>query len=180
MRVRHWRALLAATVATAAVAAGVVALTTTANAAISDGTRARITAKSPDGDRYYLMPTGELRTIYWPTDLYTFVAVPCGRGKAVCYEIQSPIGDDVECLFYFVDHDPPKIQYGACGTDSLRHRWHVDSLDGGGVRLRPASHPNRCVVYDPEQLPDHLYTYIERCASRTESHMRFWLAKSVS
>jgi hypothetical protein len=176
MRVRNWRTLLAVAVA---VTAGVVVAAAPA-AAINNGTVARVMAKSSEGERLYLMPTGELRTNFWPTDLYTFVAKSCGKGNpGECYEIQSTIGDEVECLFYWVDFTPPKIQYGACGTTSLRHRWHVDSLKSGGVRLRPASHPTRCVVYDPALLPGYPYTFIEECTSRPVSHTRFWLVKSA-
>jgi hypothetical protein len=177
MRVRHWRPLLAAAVAVTAVAAGVVVATTPA-AALSDGTRARIMAKSNAGERFYLMPTGELRPELRSVDRYTFVATSCGEGKSgVCYEIQAQIGDKVQCLFYWAAFDPRKIQYGACGTTSLQHRWHIDSLKGGGVRLRPASHGGRCVVYDPAIVADYRYTSIVPC-TRPLSHTRFWLTKA--
>ena len=179
MRVRNWRTLLGAAVAVAAVAAGAVALATTANAEITDGARYQIVAKSQDGAKFYLIGTGELRSV--SSASYTFVHTPCGKkSRVVCYEIQDHIGDDETCMFYWKDFDPDyeKISYdGACGTSYQTHKWYVDSLDGGGVRFRPVSDPNMCLVYDPARLPDFLYTFIEPCSDNEVSETRFWFQR---
>jgi hypothetical protein len=169
--------LLAGAVAVTAVAAGIV-VATTANAAIGDGTRARIMAKSTEGDRFYVMPTGELRSTFVSGDIYTFRTTSCGGGEGVCYEIQDAIGDNLTCMFYDTQLD--KISYdGSCGTPSPYTKWRIDSLEGGGVRIRPVSHPRRCLVYDPDRLPDYLYTFIQPCAQHPMSHKRFWFVKTI-
>ncbi len=192
MRVANWRTLLSAAVAASAFAAGAVAVATTANAApsklswltasasISDGAEYKIVAKSPDGARFYLIPTGELRSV--SSASYTFVHTPCGKkSKVVCYEIQDHVpSDDVTCMFYWKDFHPDydKISYdGACGTPHQTHKWYIDSLDGGGVRFRPVSDPNMCLVYDPARLPAYLYTFIELCSENEVSETRFWFQK---
>ena len=175
MRMYKWRALLAGAIAVTAVTAGIV-VATTASAAISDGMRARIVAKSTDGDRFHVMPTGELRSTFHASDVYTFRTTSCGGAGGECYEIQDAVGDNLTCMFYDTQLD--KISYdGACGTPSLGTKWRIESLDGGGIRIRPVSHPRRCLVYDPARLPGYLYTFIEPCAQHPTSHKRFWLAK---
>jgi hypothetical protein len=53
----------------------------------------------------------------------------------------------------------------------------VDKLNNyGKVRLRPASHPNRCVVYDPADIHDDPYTYVDVCSSYPQSHKAFYLS----
>ncbi len=176
MRFRRWHTLLAGAIAATAVAIGVAVTTTTAQAAISDGLTARIIAKSTDGDRFYLMPSGELRSTIRPADVFTFKTTSCGASERLCYEIQDLVGDNITCMFYDVSLD--KISYdGRCGTTSPGTKWFIDSLDGGGLRIRPVSHPRRCLVYDPARLPDYLYTFIERCTAHPQSHKRFWLGK---
>ena len=78
----------------------------------------------------------------------------------------------------FYDTQLDKISYdGSCGTPSPYTKWRIDSLEGGGVRIRPLSHLRRCLVYDPARLPDYLYTFIKPCAEHPTSHKRFWFVK---
>jgi hypothetical protein len=120
--------------------------------------------------RRCVIPTGELRGCP-SAPAYTFVAKTCWSTELLCYEIRTPWG---ECLYY--DNTPPlsKIGYRSCGPTSLTYRWRIDELNSAGtIRLRPASHTSRCVVYDPSRLGSYPYTFIEECSSRPESHT--WL-----
>jgi hypothetical protein len=175
MRPRRWRALLAGIVASAAVAVGIVAATTTANAApIEDGTRASIVAVAEDETRYYLMGTGELRDHRHSSDIYTFVAKKCDGQP--CYAIEDHDG----CMYYDVEWK--KIQYGGtCGNNRMLNRCFIDQQADGWVRIRPASHPGRCLLYDPTTLHvgPYGYTRIKACNAEGLEH-RFKIARIKS
>lgn len=172
MKSRRWGALGAAFVTVVAVAVGSLATSTPANAELIDnGDVAQITTAQVGGVRYCIIPTSELRAcdaLPTPVGRYTFLARTCWSTQLRCYEIRTAQG---ECLYY--DTGLNKIGYSVCST-SLRFRWRVTKLDASGaVRLWPASHTTRCVVYDPARLPDYPYTFIQECSSRPASHS--WL-----
>jgi len=172
MKPRRWSALRAAVVAAMAVAVGSVAAGTPANAdPIDDGGVAQIATARVGGIRYCIIPTSELRAcgaLPSPAGRYTFIARTCWSTQLLCYEIRTAQG---ECLYY--DTGLNKIGYTTCATN-LRFRWRIDELDAfGTVRLRPASHTSRCVVYDPARVPGYPYTFIEECSTRPASHT--WL-----
>lgn len=179
MRLRKWRALLAAGVAAAAVAAGVVVAIPASAGPIESGEKARIAARSIDSEYYCLVVTGELReSCDWPTDLYTFLTVSCIVEEGDCYKIRATIGTKLRCLFY--DQYWDKISYGACTGTNLNFRWHIDSLARGGVRLRPASESYMCVVYDPATLYNFADTSIEECVTQPYAHKQFYLVDRVA
>jgi len=161
---------LATIVITAAVS--VVGLSAPAHAdPIQNGAVAQIVTAPINGVRYCVIPTGELRvcgSLPAPAWHYTFYARTCWSTALLCYEIRTAQG---ECLYY--DTELSKIGYSSCST-SLRYRWRIDELNTfGTVRMRPASHTTRCVVYDPARLPGYPYTFIQECSSRPASHA--WL-----
>jgi hypothetical protein len=175
MRFRRWRAALGAVVVAAGVAAaGLVAVNSASADPIEDGGAAKIATHAITKLRRCIIPTSELRGCP-SVPAYTFVARTCWSTELLCYEIRTSFGD---CLYY--DNTPPlsKIGYGSCSSTSLRYRWRIDELDSAGaVRLRPASHTSRCVVYDPSRISQYPYTFIEECSSRPASHARLRLLR---
>jgi hypothetical protein len=166
MTFRRWRPVLAVAVAAVAVAVGMVATAPSASAApIPNPGQAGLMATSEDGIGYCLLPSGWLEyNCPPPRQLYTFVTKSCGSSGGVCYQLQIPGTNPVNCVYY--DTGWGGILGGVCHATSLAHRWHVDALNNyGKVRLRPASHPNKCVVYDPAEIYEHPHTYVDVCSS---------------
>lgn len=189
MKSRKLRVVIASIVVAAGVAtAGFVAATTAAADPIGNGAVAQIATQPVNGARYCVIPTGELRRCGQTPALatrYTFHTTTCG--SVVCYQIRLADSPS-ECLYYDIFNAGSitihKIGYGSCASTSLRYRWRIEELTSfGRVQLRPASHPNRCVFYDPSSLPttppsDNRIvgsTSIAACASRPESHTWFRL-----
>jgi hypothetical protein len=176
MRLRTWRALLMAGVAAVAVTVGVVAAQPASAGPIESGGVAQIATPLIDEVRYCLVPTGELRPCSEPAPTghrYTFVGRVCG-GVGACYEIRTWAG---ECLYY--DSVLGGIGHGACANTSTRYRWLLSDFNSQDfVRMRPASAPSRCVVYDPALLPESSYTVIRECSSRPPSHAWLVLLRS--
>jgi hypothetical protein len=177
MTFRRWRPRFAVALAAVAVALSMVATTPAASAApIQNPGQAELMAMSEDGLGYCLLPSGWLEyNCQSPSTRYTFVTKSCGPNGGVCYQLQIPGTSPANCVYY--DTGWGGILGGVCHATSLAHRWHVDKLNNfSKVRLRPASHPQRCVVYDPAEIHEHPHTYVDTCSSYPQSHTVFYLS----
>jgi hypothetical protein len=166
------RRVLLPTLMTAAIAVGIGVAAPAGAAPIENGGIAQIATQLVGGTRYCIIPTSELRAcgVSPAVSRYTFIARTCWSTGLLCYEIRT--GQN-ECLYH--DVELTKIGYSTnCGSTDLTYRWRIDELNSfGTVRMRPASHTSRCVVYDPARLPGYPYTFIQQCSSRPDSHA--WL-----
>lgn len=192
MKSRRLPAMLAGLVIAVGVAtAGMVTASSASADPIENGAVAQIATQPVNGARYCVIPTGELRhcgSPPAPATQYVFDAKTCWSTRLLCYQIRST-NSGIGCLYYdsFTAGGTTihKIGFGSCSSTSLRYRWRIDEVNSfGTVRLRPASHTTRCVVYDPSQLPATpptdvgavvASTSIEECSSRPSSHTRFRL-----